>query len=126
VNPLEYAWWIFQEMCKMRYKLHKLVKLLRSKNADLCRISIDIFFDNWEKYKIVKNSGVITEDLIANLYKCPTEDVEIYYYDHVMGIKVSFPKNIPTGYPGTRDVDGNQFYVLLRDIEIPSKTQIDT
>ena len=110
-------------MVEMRYKLSQLACLLRSKNADLAMITLDIFFNSSEKYEMVKNSGVITKDLIANLYRRPNEDVEIYWYDKVMGVKISFTKNIPTGYPGTRDVDGNQFYVLLRDIEIPSKNE---
>lgn len=103
----------------MAHKLSELVSMLRSKNAGPFMVGIDIFFDDREKFQMVKSSGVITKDLIARLYKQSPEDVEIYYHDLAMGIKVSFPKNIPTGFPGTRDVDGNQFYVPLRDLEIP-------
>ena len=102
----------------MAYKLYELVKILRSRNAGLCTMTVDIFFDDWNKYQLVKKA--ITKDLMAKIYKKPVKDIEIHTWDEVMGIKVTIPRSIPKGYPGTRDIDGTQFYIPLRVIEIPS------
>lgn len=100
----------------MQHKLYELAKILRSRNAGLERVTVDIFFDDYKKYQIAKKA--ITKSIVAKIYKKPVEHIDIHSWDETMGIKVTLPRDIPKGYPGTRDKDGTQFYIPLRDLEV--------
>jgi hypothetical protein len=83
---------------------------------------MDIFFDRDEPYKRVRDSGVLTKELIAKLYKIGPEDVRgIYFVDQVRGIKITVPKpsNVASGDPQCRDLYGASFYIPLLDVDIP-------
>jgi hypothetical protein len=83
--------------------------------------TIDIFFDRDEPYKRVKNSGVLTENLIASLYHIgPEEVLGLYFVDKARGIKITVPKpyDVASGDPECRDIYGAQYYIPLLDIEI--------
>jgi len=103
-------------------KLVNLVKTLRSKNAGPFLTTMDIFFEDRESYERVKNSGVITKELVAKLYGIPINDVVgLYYYDPAMGIKITIikPHGWISGDPENTDVLGCSQHVPLQDIEIP-------
>jgi hypothetical protein len=105
-----------------RMKLHELATVLRSKSAGPFMNTMDIFFDRDELYKRVRDSGVLTKELIAELYKIRPEDVRgIYFVDQVRGIKITVPKpsNVASGDPQCRDLYGASFYIPLLDINIP-------
>jgi len=48
--------------------LYDLAKVLRSKNAGPFELTLDVIFESKESYFLVKNSGVITRELICKLY----------------------------------------------------------
>ena len=50
-------------------KLMDLATVIRSKNASPFITTLDLFFEDQENYLKVKSSGVLTETLIADLYK---------------------------------------------------------
>jgi hypothetical protein len=101
-------------------KIAELAEVLRSKNASPFITTCDIFFKNEEGYRRVKESGVITKDLIARLYNLPVEDIiTLQYLDIVKGLKISFLKPIPAGAPGCTDTFGAQQHAPLLSIEIP-------
>ena len=50
-------------------KLSELAKTIRSKNAGVDRITFDVIFRENETYTRVKNSGAITPESFAMLYK---------------------------------------------------------
>ena len=103
-------------------KLHELATVLRSKSAGPFMNTIDIFFDMEESYKRVKDSGILTEELIADLYHIkPGEVLGIFFVDKARGIKITIPKpfDAASGDPKCRDVYGAQYYIPVLDIEIP-------
>jgi len=103
-------------------KLNKIATVLRSKSAGPFMNTIDIFFDQDESYKRVKNSGVLTEDLIAGLYHIsPEEVIGLFFVDKAKGIKITVPKpnDVASGDPECLDIYGAQYYIPLLDIEIP-------
>ena len=103
-------------------KLHELATVLRSKSAGPFMNTIDIFFDAEEPYRRVKDSGILTKDLVARLYPITLEEVlGIYFVDEARGIKITLPKpyGVASGDPDCRDMYGAQYYIPLLDIDIP-------
>ena len=103
-------------------KLHELATVLRSKSAGPFRNTIDIFFDADEPYQRVRESGILTKELIAGLYNIsPEEILGIFFLDMARGIKITVPKpnGIASGDPDCRDIYGAQYYIPLQDVEIP-------
>lgn len=104
-------------------KLHELAKTIRSKNAGVDRITFDIIFREKENYELVKQSGVITRDSIADLYKVAKERVcDFVEFDPAFAIKFTIQRNRPSGSPGEGDIFGCQQYPPLLDLEIPVST----
>lgn len=103
-------------------KLHQMAEVLRSKSAGPYKLTFDMFFDEQEKYQKVKDSGILTKELIAKLYDMAPGDVEgIFFVDKARGIKITIPKpsGEATGDPHCRDIYGAQQYIPILDIEIP-------
>lgn len=100
-------------------KLMDLATVIRSKNASPFITTLDLFFEDKENYAQVKSSGVLTEDLIAKLYKMPIEDVlGVWFVDDCQGIKISILKHHPSDHPLSTDLYGAQQNAPLLDIEI--------
>ena len=101
-------------------KLGEIAKYLRSKNAGPFKLTLDIFFHSRGDYKQVVASGIITNELVADLYGLPdTQRVSIFQYDQVAAIKVTFPRSTPSGSFGDKDIYGAQQHSLLYDTLIP-------
>jgi len=101
-------------------KLKDLAKTIRSKNASIYHITLDIIFDDFQTYDKVRKTGVITRELIACLYGLPLEQITHFVeYDEGNAIKVTFKRPIPTGHPGESDVLACQQHIPLLDIDIP-------
>ncbi len=107
---------------EVQMKLHELATVLRSKSAGPFMNTIDIFFDTDEPYRRVKDSGILTKDLIARLYHISPEEVlGIFFVDKARGIKITVPKpyGVASGDPDCRDIYGALYYIPLLDVEIP-------
>ena len=98
--------------------LGEMAKILRSKNAGPFYLTVDFLFDDDAKYQIVKNSGILNEEIISQLYKVKKEDVKVYYYDKARGIKVTIPRKISSGSMYDTDVYGAQFHTPLMGLEM--------
>ena len=102
-----------------KQRISSLAKVIRSKNAGPFRTTLDLFFDDPESYRKVKDSGVLTRELIAELYRQPLERVEgVYFVDAAMGIKITLTKEYPSDNFRSRDNYGAQQHVPLLEIEI--------
>lgn len=99
--------------------LGELTSVLRSKNAGALLCTLDLMFEEEETYKKVRDSGVITTQLIADLYGISHNEVAIVPYDVAMAIKITIPRLYPSGSPGDTDIYGAQQHGPLLTIEIP-------
>ena len=100
--------------------LYDAAKVLRSKNSGPFQITLDILFDNEERYQKVKGSGIISRETISRLYRLPLNDVlEPVCYDNALGIKVTYNRPVSSGTAGDRDVYGAQQHGPLMELEIP-------
>ena len=101
-------------------RLYDLAKVLRSKNAGPFELTIDIIFDDEEKYQIVKRSGVISRDLVCRLYGVRPEDVyHVVFFDAARAIKITTKRPTDSGTIGDTDVYGAQQHAPLIDVMIP-------
>ncbi|MFA7502791.1 MAG: DUF4387 domain-containing protein [Anaerovoracaceae bacterium] len=102
-------------------KLVDLAKTIRSKNAGTDRITFDIIFKEKEKYELVKKSGVLTRETVANLFSIPENRiVDFVEFDPAFAIKFTITRLQPSGSFGEGDVFGCQQYPPLYDIEVPA------
>lgn len=101
-------------------RLYDWAKVLRSKNAGPFELTLDVMFDDEEKYEIVKQSGVITRDLVCRLYKVPPEDVyHVVFFDAALAVKITLKRPTDSGSIGDTDVYGAQQHAPLIDVRIP-------
>ena len=101
-------------------RLYDLAKVLRSKNSGPFEITLDILFDGPAAYRRALNSGRITRESVAALYRIdPARIVEFVHYDAACGIKITFLREVASGTVGDRDVYGAQQHAPLMDIDIP-------
>jgi len=96
-----------------------ITQLIRSKNAGPFSLTFDFMFDRFENYCRVRDSGVISRELISRIYGTPVEDVEIFCVDAAKGIKVTIPRPYVQGDPADSDQYGCQQFRPLAELEIP-------
>jgi hypothetical protein len=102
--------------------LKEIAKIIRSKNAGPFEITMDIIFKSVEDYEAVKVEGVITKELIAELYDLPVEDIITFvYFDAANAIKATIPRPRSQGSIGETDMHAAQHHAPLLDIMVPSE-----
>src|SRR5260370_22021066 len=78
--------------------LRDIAKVVRSKNAGPFEITLDIVFKTREDFEAVKKSGVITKELVSELYNMPTQNIITFgFFDLVNPVKITLP---PPPRPG--------------------------
>jgi hypothetical protein len=100
-------------------KLGNIASILRSKNAGPLTMTFDVIFAAKKDYERIKNSGVLTADLIAKTYGAKPEHVEIIYYDIVNALKITIPRRHISGALEDGDIYGCQQQMPLYNIAIP-------
>jgi hypothetical protein len=101
-------------------RLVDLAKVLRSKNSGPFELTLDILFDDIDKYERVEKSGKINREAISLLYGIKDEDItNLVFFKKALGIKITFFRKTSSGTCGDRDVYGAQQHAPLFDILIP-------
>lgn len=103
-------------------KLKDIAKIIRSKNAGPFEITFDIMFPDEDSYNRVKNSNVMTPELICSIYQVKPEDiVASLFFDPALAYKFTLkrPGKGFQGSIGEHDTYGTQQHAPLLDIEIP-------
>ena len=101
-------------------KLSTLAKTIRSKNAGGNHFTLDIIFDKFETYERVRETEVITRDLIRDLYGIEDSRItQFVHYPHGNAIKITIRRPSTSGDVGDSDVYGCQQYIPLLTIAIP-------
>ena len=101
-------------------RLVDLAKTIRSKNAGTDRITFDIIFRDPANYEMVKKSGVLNRQFVAELYGIPESRIaDFVEFDPGYAIKCTINRLKPSGSFGEGDVFGCQQYPPLLDVEIP-------
>lgn len=103
-------------------KLRELAKVIRSKNSGPYEITFDIMFPDQESYLRVKDSGVLNEALISDLYHVESADIIAHmFFDPALAYKFTLrrPGRSLQGSIGENDTFGTQQHAPLLDVEIP-------
>ncbi len=95
-------------------KLRDAVIVLRSKNAGVWHITIDMVFKNGELYRRAKSA--LNDELFKSIYH--KENVRYFECDEINTIKVSFLRDKPAGSVDERDCLGAMLYVPLLEVDI--------
>jgi hypothetical protein len=102
---------------KMR-ELWQYTKLIRSKNAGPFELTFDIMFKDEESFRHVLDSGKLSPELIAQLYKTELQQVRFFVIPSLLAIKISIPRPIFSGDVADTDVYGGQFHGPLVQLPI--------
>ena len=104
----------------MAETLKDLASTIRSKNGGVDHFTFDIIFSDRRAYERVRNSGVISLESIARLYRINPSRIDHFsYFEPANAIKFSIRRIKPSGSPGESDVFGCQQYSPLFEINIP-------
>lgn len=100
-------------------ELRNLAKLIRSKNAGPFLLTVDIMFEDRERFDHVRSSGAIDAATVGTLFGVDPGSVRIYEYEPAFAIKVTFPRRTAVGDPEDNDLFGGQQFGPLADLPIP-------
>ena len=96
-----------------------LAVLVRSKNAGPFWLTIDIMFDDAEKYRRVRDSDIVNREAVAAMFRRDPDDIIVVNHDAALAIKVSFPRPQSSGSKYDSDVYGGQQYAPLLSLAVP-------
>ena len=100
--------------------LRDIAKVIRSKNAGPFEITLDIVFKTKEDFEAVKKSGVITRELVSQLYNVPTQNIITFgFFDLINAVKITLPRPRAQGGIGETDMHAAQQHVPLQEIRVP-------
>jgi Domain of unknown function (DUF4387) len=100
-------------------KLVELASTIRSKNAGVDHITFDIICRDRENFDRVKNSGALTKQSVAQLYRVSEDRIASFVvFEPAQAIKFTIRREMPSGCQGETDMFGSQQYALLFDLEI--------
>jgi len=100
-------------------RLSDLATVIRSKNAGPFLITLDVFFKDAETFSRVRDSGAITRQEIAEVYRVPEGDIqEITFFEPAAALKITLKRWISSAAPGDTDVFGAQQHVPLMNLPL--------
>lgn len=99
--------------------LGDLADVLRSKNAGIHYLTIDVMFADRETYEAVVDADILTTPAVADAYGVPEADVRVFSYDPGNAIKITIPRERPAGSPGDSDLYGAQQHVPVHNLDVP-------
>ena len=104
----------------MNKKLTDLASVIRSKNSGPYELTLDIIFNDYESYDMVKRGGFINRRLICELYGVGEEEIiGIVEFEPAKAIKVTIKRPLCSGDLGETDVYGAQQHAPLLALEFP-------
>ena len=100
--------------------LCELASIIRSKNAGPFLITLDVLFADRNNYQIVRDSGAVTRETVANAYNiAPSEVTSFFNVDMANAIKITLRRSRAQGTFGESDIYGCQQHVPLLGLSIP-------
>jgi hypothetical protein len=97
--------------------LGEVADIVRSKNAGINHITIEVMFNDADTYERVKETNCINLRTISELYGLPEEKIDLYKYDPGLSFKIVLPLGYTSGSPRDRDLRGAQQHAPVFHIE---------
>jgi hypothetical protein len=90
-------------------RLFELAKTLRSKNADVDRITFDVIFTDRANYDRVRRSGALSREAICRIFGITAERIkDCVEFNPALAIKFTIRRTRPSGSPGDGDIFRSQ------------------
>jgi hypothetical protein len=99
-------------------QLGDMAKLVRSKNAGPYMLTIDVMFAEATTFDRVARSGVLAAPRVAQIYGADPAAILTFELREALTIKISFPRDVPSGSIGDSDVYGCQYMWRLATTEV--------
>jgi len=99
-------------------KLVDCARVIRSKNAGPTTLTLDLMFEDDQRFRFAQASPALTPAALAPLYGVPVESVEVIASAPAFAIKIVLPRRTIAGDPGDRDVYGAQQHGPLLGVEL--------
>ena len=100
-------------------RLYDIAKVIRSKNSGPFQITLDVLFEDGENYRKIRESGIISREKVAALYRMEPERIQdIVFFDKALGFKITYDRDISSGTCGDRDVYGAQQHGPLAELRV--------
>lgn len=98
--------------------IHRLARVIRSKNAGPATLTLDLIFDDTPAYErvVAAKQALLAE--IAARYDTRPEDIRIIPYPVAHAIKIALPRRHVAGAFGDMDAYGAQQHRPLMDISL--------
>ena len=96
-------------------RLGDAVQMVRSKNAGPFMVTVDVFCGTDAAFQRV--NAALSTTAVGRLYGVSPEQVDRYELPEIRVVKFSFPRPVPQGSRGDRDMHGAQWAVLLAEAE---------
>lgn len=108
--------------------LKELATVIRSKNAGPYELTFDVMFTDPAVYAHVRDSGILTADRMARLYRIdPAQIRYCAFFEPALAFKLTIIRHGLQGSVGERDTFGAQQHAPLLDVPIPSgRLPLDT
>src|SRR5262245_10426262 len=108
-----------QPLCKMRLRkgsarnwrkrsvrLTSLAKVIRSKNAGPCLLTLDLMLtDNAAFAYVTERIGTLRR-MVAERYRRSENEVSVLPFAPALAVKITLPRDVISGYVGDRDIYG--------------------
>jgi hypothetical protein len=100
-------------------RLGEIARLVRSKNAGPFMLTVDVLFADRETFDRVTRSGALAPERIGTLYGVAVDKIMSFTLPEALTVKLSFPRDVPSGSRGDHDVYGCQYMWRLAASEVP-------
>src|SRR4051812_31427166 len=99
-------------------RLGDIARLVRSKNARPFMLTIDVMFADAAAFDRAMASGLLDPARVAAMYDRDPATVSSFVLRDALTIKISFPRDVPSGSWGDSDVYGCQYMWRLAGAEL--------
>ena len=106
-------------MLKNTKKMSEIAKVIRSKNSGPFELTFDVICEDQAGYEVIKRSGALSAEMIAELYNIPRTDVLVAeFFDQAMAFKATIVRPTISGSIWDTDTYGCQQGAPLQDVLI--------
>ncbi|KAH6999396.1 hypothetical protein EDB80DRAFT_812412 [Ilyonectria destructans] len=100
--------------------LKEIARVIRSKNSGPFEVTLDVLFGSISDYLYVKDSNVLTADLVERLYRLKSSDdiVTCMFYEPALAWKCTFKRYQAQGSIGERDTFGAQMHAPMLEVVV--------
>jgi uncharacterized protein DUF4387 len=99
-------------------RLDSIAKVIRSKNAGPCLLTLDVMLPDEESFAYVAARVGPLRRQVARRYGRSENEVAVLPFKPALAVKITLPRDVISGDVGDRDVYGAQQHAPLLDIEL--------